>query len=177
MKRLTRIVTIILITVGFILTFNSISHSKQVLKLKTVQIQDTQLKLNVLENKYDKAVKDKTTTEQQLQQLEKDKQDLTNQLQAKLDQQNKNVVYAAPAPTSDNDAKMFIYMHESGNDPTRWNSSGCLGLGQACPASKLLAVCPNMDYACEDAWFTNYMINRYGTWENARNVWLSQNWW
>lgn len=77
----------------------------------------------------------------------------------------------------DGSAKMFIYMHESGNDPTRWNSSGCLGLGQACPASKLLAVCPNMDYACEDTWFTQYMTNRYGTWENAKAFWQRSHWW
>jgi len=75
------------------------------------------------------------------------------------------------------DAKSFIYFHESGNDPTKYNSSGCLGLGQACPASKLLQVCPTMDYACEDSWFTNYMVNRYGTWENAKTFWLNNNWW
>lgn len=86
----------------------------------------------------------------------------------------------APAPVvavDTSDAKLWIYMHESGNDPTRWNSSGCLGLGQACPASKLLAVCPNQDYACEDAWFTSYMQSRYGSWENAKAFWLANNWW
>jgi hypothetical protein len=73
---------------------------------------------------------------------------------------------------SGSDAKSFIYMNESGNNPAQWNSSGCLGLGQACPASKLLAVCPVVtDYACQDAWFTNYMLSRYGTWEAAKAFW------
>lgn len=76
-----------------------------------------------------------------------------------------------------NAAKLYIYMHESGNDPTRWNTSGCLGLGQACPASKLLAVCPTMDYGCEDAWFTQYAFSRYGGWVQAQQWWLRFSWW
>jgi len=67
---------------------------------------------------------------------------------------------------------MFIYQHESGNSPTKWNQSGCVGLGQACPASKLLDDCPQLDYACEDSWFTQYMIDKYGTWANAYAFWI-----
>ena len=82
------------------------------------------------------------------------------------------------APVSDNDAKMFIYFKESGNRPTARNSTGCLGIGQACPGSKLLAVCPDLnDYACQDAFFTKYAMNRYGSWENARQFWLKNSWW
>jgi hypothetical protein len=73
--------------------------------------------------------------------------------------------------------KAFIYNHESGNDPTRWNGSGCLGLGQACPASKLLAVCPDMSYACEDQFFTNYANARYGSWAGAYAFWVAHRWW
>jgi len=99
----------------------------------------------------------------------------------------KTVIVAYKPPVyATGDAKMFIYLHESGNDPKRWNGSGCAGLGQACPASKLLAVCPNLDYECEDKWFTSYMLNRYKTWENAKAFWLARvpingkdvgNWW
>lgn len=85
---------------------------------------------------------------------------------------------APVAPTASTDPKMFIYLRESGNNPARWNSSGCVGLGQACPAQKLLAVCPDVnDYACQDAWFTNYAINRYGSWQGAYNHWQSNKWW
>jgi hypothetical protein len=82
------------------------------------------------------------------------------------------MAYAATA-----DYKMYIYQHESGNDPKEYNGSGCVGLGQACPGSKLLAVCPNLDYACEDTFFTNYMKSRYGTWYNAYIFWINNNWW
>lgn len=70
-----------------------------------------------------------------------------------------------------NGAKLFIYQSESGNDPKKWNGGGCVGLGQACPGSKLLAVCPGLDYGCEDNYFTQYMLGRYHTWENALTFW------
>lgn len=77
-----------------------------------------------------------------------------------------------PAPA---DPKAFIYFCESGNNPAAVNAGGCRGLGQACPGSKL--PCSATDYDCQDKWFTNYMLSRYGTWENARAFWLSHQWW
>lgn len=74
-------------------------------------------------------------------------------------------------------SKGFIYMRESGNNPAARNAGGCLGLGQACPGSKLLAVCPDLDYACEDAFFTAYANNRYGGWGGAYEFWNTHGWW
>lgn len=120
---------------------------------------------------------------------------LSTDLIKKLDQPKEQPVIAAPvatpmstepvytppeppqSPSDCSDAKSCIYLHESGNDPTRLNSIGCLGLGQSCPASKLLAVCPTMDYDCEDNWFTQYAINRYGSWEAAWAFWQQNHWW
>jgi len=91
----------------------------------------------------------------------------------------KPVKSAPEAPKSDNnEAKLFIYNRESGNRPTARNGAGCLGIGQACPGSKLLAVCPDLaDYACQDNFFTQYMLNRYGSWENAKAFHINNNWW
>lgn len=75
------------------------------------------------------------------------------------------------------DAKSMIYMRESGNNPKAQNAGGCLGLGQACPGSKLLNVCPNLDYACEDAFFTDYANSRYGGWDAAAAFWRNNSWW
>jgi hypothetical protein len=79
--------------------------------------------------------------------------------------------------SSEGSAKMFIYLHESGNNPSSVNtSSGACGLGQALPCSKL--PCSLTDYVCQDNWFTNdYMIPRYHTWENAEEHWLEFGWW
>lgn len=70
--------------------------------------------------------------------------------------------------------KQCIYLKESGNSTTALNSIGCRGLGQACPGSKL--PCGD-DYACQDAWFSNYAIQRYGSWEKAWQFWQANRWW
>lgn len=77
---------------------------------------------------------------------------------------------------SSSEAKAFIYQKESGNNPAAINkSSGACGLGQALPCSKM--PCSLSDYACQDQFFTSYMQNRYGSWENAKAFWLSHKWW
>ena len=79
-------------------------------------------------------------------------------------------------PVDNSDAKTFIYMKESGNNPNSINrSSGACGLGQALPCSKM--GCALGDYACQDAFFTKYMLARYGSWENAKAFWLSHKYW
>lgn len=83
------------------------------------------------------------------------------------------VTQAAPVATpTEAEAKAFIYHKESSNNPAAINPYGCRGLGQACPGSKL--TCGDHDYACQDAWFTNYMKNRYGTWQKAKAHWLAR---
>lgn len=136
--------------------------------------------------------------ELQLQNDAKQKQidDLNGQLQAKRASQNviakatsAVVSYIAPsaAASSPNDDKAFIYGKESGNSPCKINggSINCAGstylacgLGQALPCSKLLAVCPDLsNYGCQDSFFTNYMLGRYGSWSNAKAFWLAHSWW
>lgn len=73
-------------------------------------------------------------------------------------------------------AKAFIYEHESGNRTNAINqSSGACGLGQALPCSKL--PCSLQSYACQDEWFTNYAVSRYGSWQNAMVFWEANHWW
>lgn len=84
---------------------------------------------------------------------------------------------AAPAsyPVSDNAAKAFIYAHESSNNPNATNYLGCYGLGQDCNG-QVRTLC-GADYACQDEFFTNYAMRRYGSWANAQAFWLAHNWW
>lgn len=83
----------------------------------------------------------------------------------------------------DNQYAAFIYGRESGGripgncNPTIRNAEGCIGIGQACPASKLIAVCPGLDYECENAFFTTYAIARYGSWAGAYQFWIAHNYW
>ena len=69
----------------------------------------------------------------------------------------------------------YIYQKESGCRTTALNSIGCYGIGQSCPASKI-AHC-GADWGCQNAWFTNYAITRYGSTQQAYNFWLANHWW
>lgn len=74
----------------------------------------------------------------------------------------------------DNSYANYIYMHESGCRTTASSPNGCYGIGQACPASKI-AYC-GADYACQNAFFTQY-AGRYGGWAGAYAFWTSHGWW
>jgi len=82
------------------------------------------------------------------------------------------------APMSDNAAKDWIYMKESSMRLDAVNSIGACGLGQSLPCSKMESVCPDWrtNYACQDAWFTNYVNARYGGWSQAQQFWIAHGW-
>lgn len=89
-----------------------------------------------------------------------------------------------PTPTGnivancgDNSYANYIYEHESSCNTGAENPEGCLGIGQACPGSKLLAVCPLLDYACENSFFTNYANSVYGGWYMAYVHETDYGWW
>jgi LysM repeat protein len=84
-------------------------------------------------------------------------------------------VAASYPAVSGNDAKAFIYAHESGNNPNATNPSGCYGLGQDCNG-RVRALC-GADYACQDEFFTNYAMSRYGSWAGALAFWQGHGWW
>lgn len=72
----------------------------------------------------------------------------------------------------------YIFQHESSGNPHARNHLGCLGLGQACPGTKLLTQCPDLgEVACQVRFFTNYAVSRYGSWANAYNFWTNNHWW
>lgn len=82
---------------------------------------------------------------------------------------------AAAYPVDANSAKAFIYSRESGNNPNATNPNGCYGIGQDCNG-RVRSSC-GADYACQDQYFTNYAMARYGSWENAQVFWNSHGWW
>lgn len=158
-------------------------HTLQ-LKDKEAEVKSLNVKFDKLNKEYDQAKGNQQKLDQlqqQYQDLQKQKEDLEKQLQAKKDQQSTvalkstgGVAYAASLPNDD--AKAFIYSHESGNNPGSVNaSSGACGLGQALPCSKM--PCGSSDYACQDTFFTNYMLQRYGSWAAAQAFWVVHHWW
>ena len=68
----------------------------------------------------------------------------------------------------------FIFDHESCSDPGRLNSSGCGGLGQACPLSKM--PCGPNDIDCQVRFFDGHAAGK-GGWLASYNFWLANKWW
>lgn len=191
-----KIVTTIIVAVLLAVTMIGLRHTDKLndqIKFKQIELRDNSAKLKLLDKKYldlnkqlDAKDADKVKIEQQLKDLQQERDKLKADLQAKLDAKAKDIAVkaqsAVTAPvrmqtayaSSPDEDKAFIYQHESGNNPNAVNSIGCRGLGQACPGSKLPC---DADYACQDAYFTNYMLNRYGSWANARAFWEANRWW
>lgn len=182
----------ITITAFVALAVYYVSNNKQQIQLQDIQVKSKESQLIQLNSKYDTILKEKVQTDQQkleqqkkIDELENERKRLEGELQAKLQRQQAEKQKLATAAqnvsgtakvsaASGNFYKDFIYHHESGNRTTAVNSLGCRGIGQACPGTKL--PCGD-DYACQDAWFTNYAMQRYGSWENAYNFWVANRWW
>jgi len=182
----------ITITAFVALAVYYVSDNKQQIQLQDIQVKSKESQLIQLNSKYDTILKEKVQTDQQkleqqkkIDELENERKRLEGELQAKLQRQQSEKQRLATAAqsvsgtakvsaASGNFYKDFIYHHESGNRTTAVNSIGCRGIGQACPGTKL--PCGD-DYACQDAWFTNYAMQRYGSWENAYNFWVANRWW
>jgi hypothetical protein len=193
MKRLLKILSVLTVILFVGLAIHYTVKQKQTLQFKTIELKSKEAQLIELNQKYDEVLKLQTKSEtekqqqlEKIKQLESDRERLQRELQAKAnkylaDSQKLNTaalnapkVSAAGSCNTGNPYKDFIYMKESGCRTTAVNSIGCRGLGQACPGSKL--PCGD-DFACQDAWFSNYAITRYGSWESAYNFWLSHRWW
>lgn len=84
----------------------------------------------------------------------------------------------AGIPASQHGSAEYIISRESGWRLDARNSGGCLGLGQACPGSKLINVCPEYanDPICQLRFFTNYVNGRYGSWNGAYQFWVVNHW-
>lgn len=165
------------------------------------QLNQTQLHIQTVERqrqdllKQSQDLKNKNTdVQKQLDQKVQEEQQLQQQVKdlqaAKAARQNQYVAFSqsvsaqAPVASSaviagcgDNSFAQYIYQHESGCRLNATNSGGCVGIGQACPGSKLYNVCPDLNYACQNAFFTDYANRAYGGWSGAYQFWLNNHWW
>lgn len=168
-------------------------EQKQLQLHQSIQLKSKESQLIELDNKYDELLQDKSQSVEEknkrIKELEKEKAELEKQVRAKQNTPSElqrtaqntlntltgtNTAYAQSLPK--NGYKSFIYQKESGNNPSAINpSSGACGLGQALPCSKM--PCSLSDYACQDRFFTNYALQRYGSWQSAYNFWLGNSWW
>lgn len=103
----------------------------------------------------------------------------TKVVNARIGGDKSAVLSAAGVPASQHFAADFVIARESGWNLAARNAGGCLGLGQACPGSKLVNACPNWqsDASCQIRFFTGYANSRYGSWQGAYEAWLIKHWW
>jgi uncharacterized protein YabE (DUF348 family) len=73
----------------------------------------------------------------------------------------------------------YIISRESNWNPGSISGSGCAGLGQACPGSKLAAACSGWQNnpVCQLRYFSGYANGRYGSWGGAYSFWVSNGYW
>lgn len=170
---------LVITLVAAFLYITQIHHHTKAYK-DEVRLQQTVKQLEHSRTEVEQGKSDEAAKAKQIDELNKQLEDTKKQLEAK---RNTPKVYAEAVPKQApvsyarpaEEDKAFIYQHESGNNPGAVNSIGCAGLGQACPGSKL--PCSLTDYACQDTFFTNYMLSRYGSWAKARAFWEANRWW
>jgi cell division protein FtsB len=170
---LRRILLSLIATIlGLVLGYTGYTLRANQLRLR-LELQQTQQQKQELDKKFNDAI-------QKSNELKKVNDDLQQQLQTRKQQQailaSVRVVGAPRIVPNcgDNQYAQFIYQHESGCNLNAVNYLGCRGIGQACPGSKLPC---GADYACQNAFFTNYALTRYGSWYNSYLFWLNNHWW
>lgn len=195
MKKIILFAAILLLVIASVGALRESNNSKIETQNVKIELNKNDKEQQKLEDDYKKLEGANAGKEQKVQelekkrqQLEKEKKQLEAQLQAKAELKRRNLVYAAAAPTvpfterqsgvkncGDNIYKQYIYQKESGCNTGATNPIGCFGIGQSCPKSKI-AHC-GVDFKCQDAWFTNYAVQRYGSWRGAYNFWVANHWW
>lgn len=201
-KTITTLIVAVLIGVTMI----GIRHIDQLndgINLKKIELQDNSAKLKILDKKYqelntelDKTGSDKQKIEQQLKDLQNERDELQRQLQARLDakrsdiaQRTQNAVtgtavasasgscgdWIANAGIPDVASANELIRRESGCNPYAVNkSSGACGVAQELPCGK--SGCSLGDGACQVKWMNGYVAARYGSWANAVAFHNANNW-
>lgn len=189
-----KIAAVVVVVLFTVLAAHNLVDNQNQLHIQKIQVKSKNAELKTLELKYDSLQielnkTDKTNKEQidKLQQerdkLEQERKRLEGELQAKkaskLQVASTSIPGSGTASAASNcgtDPYMSqIYMRESGCRVGAVNPIGCTGLGQSCPASKI-AHC-GLDWACQNAWFTNYANVRYGSPAGAWAFWQRNSWW
>lgn len=193
---------LILIVVSILVAFTRDAQlNQQQLELKQIEIKDTSLELKQLNEKYEQELQKSDTNQKTIDQLNKEKEELNKQLQAKREAQAKvaqqqvqpsRVAQAAPqtapqgscsdwmaqAGITDPATAYWLIMKESGCRPTAQNpTSTAYGVMQFLDSTWRGAGCvktsdPVQQMRCGQT----YVMNRYGSWANAKAFWLTNRW-
>ncbi len=190
--------------IGTMLIARHIKTLNNQIEFKQIQLKDNSTQLKLLDSKYDQLNKeldrtgsDKAKVEEQLRQLQIERDKLQADLQAKKEQKAKDLAvrttqavgapqtayastgnceaWMAQAGIPSTEATNKLILKESNCRPHAVNpSSGACGIPQAFPCSKLPCPLNESGAVCQLQWMANYVKNRYGSWENALATWYSR---
>lgn len=197
------LITVIVATL-LAVTMIGLRHTDQLndkIKIKQIELRDNSAKLQILDSKYQKlnndlnqTGSDKAKIEQQLKELQKERDDLQRQLQAKLDAKQRDIAsraqsavtgtayasggcasWMAQAGITDIANATWLINKESGCNPNAINvSSNACGIAQELPCGK--SGCGLGNAVCQMRWMQSYVFSRYGSWASAVAFHQSHNW-
>lgn len=181
---------------GTLVTIQQIDDYNYSIEIEKIEIDDNSARLKLLKAKYDnlnqaldKAGTDKVQLEQRLQELQREKESLQSELLAKQEQKNRmtltGTAYAssgthndwmleAGIPQEQWVAAERLVQRESSWNPLAQNSIGACSLVQAYPCSKIPGDWRDPVTALK--WGHQYVVSRYGTWDNALSHSYANNW-
>ena len=186
------------------ITVGSLAHNERVINRQKAIVSEKSESVKLTSRQLSKLKSDKIALAKAIENEKKTSESLKHQIEQKRlqrEQAERQRVQLAQAVTAekptqttrtaptgqgamsgcgDNQYAAYIYGQESGGrvtgncNPSAVNAGGCRGIGQACPGGKLPC---GADYACQNAWFNNYAIERYGSWAVAYNFHKANGWW
>ena len=189
---------VLLIIAGAFYFVSKVNKTQNTIKLNQLELKSTQFKLKELNSQYDKVLNEKTVTDAEkasqdakVQELEKAKTELEQQLQSRIAEkarvasiQASQRVYAASShsewlaaagiPQDQWAAAEQLVHRESSWNPNAYNSIGACSLVQALPCSKIQGDWRDPVTALK--WGHSYVVSRYGTWGAALQHSLAHNW-
>ena len=179
-----------LIVAGTLNAIHSTNNNNYFIRLKSIELKNTQKELDKLEKSYEELHNDSKSTKEQLQKLEEEKKRLEAELQAKAQiKSNQAKVYAANAFSGDKESWLrasgipesewwavdSIVSRESGWNPNAVNSeSGACVLGQQLPCGKWAGAWNDPVAALKAQ--HKYVIASYGGYPQAVAFWDSHKW-
>ena len=206
-KQLQRVGISIALAIYIIIAATTVYNTQNKIQLKEVKLKNTsaqlkelQLKYNLLNGDLDAQLKAKQADQQKIDELEKQRQQLEQQLSVKKAQEASNKALSALsgsnvaiAASADHNALMeaagipqdqwacteYIISHESGWRVNASNaSSGAYGLPQSLPGSKMASA--GADWQTNPVtqlkWYYGYTTARYGSPCGAYEFWTIHRW-
>lgn len=201
-KHLIRLLVAIALVAYAVVAVSTVAKANHKVQIKEIKLKDTnaqlkelQLKYNTLNGSLDEQLKAKEADKAKIDELEKKRQELEQQLSVKKAQQASNQAIAAVtgtkvayASSGDHNALMQaagipsgqwasaekLVQRESSWNPNAMNSIGACSLVQALPCSKIPGDWRNPVDALR--WGNGYVVSRYGSWDAALQHSYSHNW-